>query len=89
MAAMLETRMDEAASHFGAAVQGNSSLGILYLYQAMALALTGRLDEAEPVARRGLELAPGWRFRVFLEHGLLPAIADKFTEGARLLGLPE
>jgi hypothetical protein len=26
---------------------------------------------------------------VFLELGMAPAIADKFTEGAHLLGLPE
>jgi adenylate cyclase len=89
IAAVQEGRLDEAASHLGRAVQGNSSLGILYLYHAAALALAGRADEARPIAKRGLELVPGLRFRVFLELGLASAIADKLTEGARLLRLAE
>ena len=89
IAAVQEARLDEAASHLARAVQGNSGLGILYLYQAAVLALAGRAEEARPIARRGLELVPGLRFRVFLELGLVPAIVDKLTEGARLLGLPE
>ena len=89
VAAVEGAHLEEAASHFAKAIQLNSGFGILYLYQAMMLALTGRLEEARPLAHRGLELAPSWRVRVFLELGMAPAIADKFTEGAHLLGLPE
>ena len=52
-------------------------------------ALTGRVEEARPIARRGLELEPGWRVRMLSEIGLVPAIANKLAAGARLLGLPE
>ncbi len=39
--------------------------------------------------QRGLELEPGFRVRVFSEFGMARPIAEKFAEGARLLGLPE
>lgn len=59
MAAVGQSRLDEAASHFGRAAQGNTGLGIIDLYHAAVLALAGRVEEARPVARRGLELMPG------------------------------
>jgi tetratricopeptide (TPR) repeat protein len=89
MAAVGQSRLDEAASHFGRAAQGNTGLGIIDLYHAAVLALAGRVEEARPIARRGLELMPGWRVRMFLEIGMAAAVADKFREGARLLRLPE
>ena len=39
--------------------------------------------------RRGLELEPSFRIRLFFEYGLAPALAERLVEGARVLGLPE
>jgi adenylate cyclase len=89
IAALKEARYDEAASHFARAVQLNSSFTSPRFLQAMTLALAGRMEEARQVTRRALELQPGFRTRLVFEFGLLPEFADKFAEGARLLGLPE
>jgi adenylate cyclase len=70
-------------------VQANSRFQPPYFYQAAALALAGRLEEAQPLARRVLEIEPSFRISGFYEFGMVRAIADKVAEGARLLGLPE
>ena len=69
--------------------QANSTFTSPRFLQAMALALAGSMEEARQVARGALELQPGFRTRMVFEMGLLPEFADKFAEGARLLGLPE
>ncbi len=89
LAAIQEARYDEAASHFANAVQANTRFSTLYFFQAVALALGGRMDEAKRIVRRALELEPGFRNRFFLDIGLVPAIADKLVEGAHLLDLPD
>jgi adenylate cyclase len=88
-AAVQEARYDEAASHVAKAVQANSGFSSLYFLYAMVLALAGRTEEARPIVRRGLELEPTFRVRLFFEAGIVPAIVDKLADGARLLGLPE
>jgi tetratricopeptide (TPR) repeat protein len=87
--ALLEARYDEAASHHARAVQGNPHFGVLYFNQAVSLALAGRLNEARPIVRRGLELQPGFQTRIYAESGVAPELIAKVTAGARLLGLPE
>jgi adenylate cyclase len=87
--AMQEARYDDAASSYAKAAQTSSGYGPLYMGQAAALALAGRLEEARAIARRGLELDPGFRVRTLREFGMLPAIADRYAEGGRLSGLPE
>ncbi len=89
LAAIQEARYGEAASNFANAVQANTRFSTLYFFQAVALALGGRLEEAKKIVRRALELEPGFRNRFFLDIGLVPAIADKLVEGAHLLGLPD
>jgi len=89
LASLQTERYDEAASRLAKAVQANSGFSTLYFFCAMVLGLAGRADEAAPIARRGLELEPGFRSRVIFEFGLVPAILDKLVEGARKLGLPE
>jgi adenylate cyclase len=86
--AIQEGRYDEATSHLADSVQANVRFSTLYLFYAAALALAGRVEEARPVVQRLLELEPGIRTRVISEilSGLL---ADKFVEGAQLLGLPD
>ena len=82
-------RYDDAALNFARAAQANTNFSTAYLFQAIALALAGRGEEAEAPVRRGLDLEPGFRIRMFFELGLAPALAEKLAEGARLLGLPE
>ena len=57
---------------FAAAGRVNTNFSTAYLFQAIAMALAGRPDEAKPVVRRGLELEPGFRIRLFFEHGIAP-----------------
>jgi adenylate cyclase len=89
IAACQEARYDEGASHFAQAVQANPRFSALYFFHAASLALAGHVEEAKPIVRHGLELEPGFRVRVVAELGFHQTIADKFAEGARLLGLPE
>ncbi len=89
LASIQEARYDEAASNFANAVQANTRFSTLYFFQAVALALGERMDEAKKIVRRALELEPGFRNRFFLDIGLVSAIADKLVEGAHLLGLPD
>jgi adenylate cyclase len=89
IAAVQMGRLDEAAAHFAKAIQLRSDFGLLYFYHASVLALADRVKEATPIARRGLELVPNWRTRTFSDLGIIPEIADRLTEGARKLGLPE
>jgi len=56
--------------------------------QAIALALAGRVEEAKPIVRLGLELEPAFRTKLYAEIGMAPAIVSKLAEGGRLLGLP-
>jgi adenylate cyclase len=88
-AAIVEARYDEAALHCAKAAQANSRFGYLKLFHAQALALAGRLEEATPVARRGMEMVPFWRNGMYSAFGWAPGIADKMIAGARLLALPE
>ena len=88
-AALLEARYESAASCFAMAARTNTNFSTAYFFQAIALVLAGRKEEAQPLVRRGLELEPGFRIRLFFEHGLGPALAAKLVDGARLLGLAE
>ena len=87
--ALLEARYDDAAACFAKSQQANAKFSTAYFFQAIALAWAGRKEQAEPFVRRGLELEPGFRVRLFFEYGLAPALAEKLVEGSRLLGLPE
>ena len=86
---LLEGRLDEACAHFGRGVQSRPDVAYLHMDHAAVMALAGHVEEARAIARRGLELEPGWRIRLHSEFGLSPAIAEKFIAGSRLLGLPE
>src|SRR5262249_21682447 len=59
--AVLEARYDDAASHYANAVQTNPRFSTLYFLHAVALALSGRIEEARPIANQGLELEAGVR----------------------------
>jgi adenylate cyclase len=87
--AFQEARYEEAASHFAKAVQSNAHFSTLYFCHATALALAGRVEEARPIIGQGLELAPDTRCSDVFKYGVTRAFADKYIEGARLLGLPE
>jgi adenylate cyclase len=87
--ALLESRCDDAALHYGNAVYRNPSFGVLYFNQAIALALADRLEEAAPIVRRGFELQPDFRTRIYAESGLAAELIAKIKTGASLLGLPD
>ena len=84
--AVHEGRYEAAASCFARAAPGRSNF---LFYQAMALALAGRMEEAATVAKRAMEDRPGLRLQAFLQIGMVGEIADKVAAGWRLLGLPE
>jgi adenylate cyclase len=88
-AAFFDGRYDEAASSFAKAQQSSPRLSLLYAYHATSLAMAGRIEEARPVVKQLLELEPNYRASVFQQFGLIPALADKFLEANRRLGLPE
>ena len=88
-AALVETRYEDAAACFGRAAQTNTNFSTAYFFRAIALALTGRKEEALPSLRRGLELEPGFSTRLFFVHGLAPALVERLVGGSRVLGLPE
>ena len=88
-AAVQEAHYDEAASHFAKAVQANPRFSTLYFFQVASLALAGRKEEARSIVQRLMELEPGFRLRLVFEVGMVRAVADRFAEGARILGLPE
>ena len=59
------------------------------LYQAVALALAGRMEEAGTTAKCAMEERPGLSLRAFVHIGVISEITDKIAAGWRLLGLPE
>jgi adenylate cyclase len=89
MAAISERNTDFAVACFALASDINPNHSIMAFFHAIALALAGRTKDATPSVRRGLDLEPGFRIRIFSEFGMAPALAERFAEGARLLGLPE
>jgi TolB-like protein/class 3 adenylate cyclase/cytochrome c-type biogenesis protein CcmH/NrfG len=89
MARVSEARFEDAVSCFAKASQINPRHSVIQFFHAIALALSGRAENSAPSIQRGLELEPGFRIRVFSEFGMARPLAEKFVEGARLLGLPE
>ena len=87
--AMAQEHYGEAASHFGKIIEIRPNFSTGYLQRAVALALGGRAAEAAFDVARGLELEPAFQNRVYYQWGIAPAIAQKFVEGGRMLGLPE
>jgi len=88
-AAVAEQRLDEAASHYAAAVHLSPQFAALHACHAMALALAGRKEEASAAARRTLELDPSYRFGPIMQVVYDSGLAEAFRKGALLAGLPE
>jgi adenylate cyclase len=86
LVAFHEARYDMAASCFARAAPGRSNF--LY-YQAVALALAGRMEEAGTIAKRAMEERPSLPLHAFVQIGMIREITDKIAAGWRLLGLPE
>jgi adenylate cyclase len=87
-AAFQEERLDDAAVCNARAVRANSSFSLTHIMLAIAQILAGREDEARRAARRGMELEPGFRVRMFYEFGLERDILKRVAEGSRMLGFP-
>jgi adenylate cyclase len=89
MAAIQDARYYDAALLAARMVHANPNLSTMHFCLAISLALAGRLDEARPSVRRGLELEPEFKLRMFRELGTTQIIMDRSVEGGRLLGLPD
>jgi adenylate cyclase len=82
----------DAASHFAKAAQANPRFGFLYVEQAAALGLAGRLDEAKLIARRVLGLEPSFRISPIVETlsaFARPELVSAVSAGLGQAGLPE
>ena len=86
-AAVLDDRHDDAASCFARAAQAKPNFSSAYIFESIALALAGHAAQGRPRARSGLALEPGFRSRLFVEHGLAQPLREKLAHGSRLLGL--
>jgi TolB-like protein len=86
--AEIEERWDDAAACTARAIQVKPGFGSCYFVHAIALALGGRADSAGSAIRRGLELEPAFRSRMFEEFQFPPEILNKTMDGCRRLGLP-
>ena len=84
-----DERFNEAASHFGEAVEANPRFSTPRFFQAVSLALAGRSDEGQQAALQLLQLEPNFRSGYVFEVGYAPKLADKLSDGARVLGLPK
>jgi adenylate cyclase len=83
---------DEAALFFSKRMQANPRFSTHYAFQAGALALAGRVEEAKSVAHRLLELEPSFRIRPLVEFFspfTRPGLTQTFADGLRLTGIPE
>ena len=86
--AELEERWDDAAICTARAIQVKPGFGSGHLLHAIALALGGRADEAGSAIRRGLELEPAFRSRMFEEFRFPSELLGMTLDGCRRLGLP-
>ena len=80
---------EEAVSRFAKGSQINPRHSLFYFFTPSRLRSQGARSSQRPRFERGLALEPGFRIRIFSEFGMASPIAEKFAEGARLLGLPE
>ena len=96
---LYENRFDEAAASYAKAARSNPRFSWLPAWQAGALALSGRVDEAKASARRVLELEPTFRSGPAIQFSTMllgpiiakggPNLAQRMAEGLRLAGLPD
>jgi len=86
-----QQRYDDAAACMAKAIQANPRFSVLYVLQASALALAGRIDEAKVVAARLLVLEPAFRIQPFIEFAAFmePQTRATLAAGLRQAGLPE
>src|SRR5208282_5335569 len=88
LCAEFEERWDDAAACPARAIQFKPGFGSGYLLHAIALALGGREDEAGFAIRRGLEIEPAFRSRMFEEFELPPQVLSMMLPACRKLNLP-
>jgi adenylate cyclase len=88
LAAIQEERYDDATAHGARLAQVSPNLGVHVMTYAVALALSGRMEEARRVSTRALEIEPS-SSSTFRSVGLGPGVAEKIERGLRTLGVPE
>ena len=88
--AIQEGRFDDASARLAEGVQANPTLASTRFVYALTTALAGRVEEARSILRDVLELEPNIGIRLLKElRGVSPALAQRYSEGARILGLAE
>jgi tetratricopeptide (TPR) repeat protein len=86
--ALQEERYDDAAAFFAEAAHANIDFSTAYFFEAIALALLGRMSEAQALADRATKLEPGVSARLFSEHGgINQMLLRQLLSGAKLLRL--
>jgi adenylate cyclase len=88
IAAVQKRNYGAAAAHFVQSVEKAPDLSCLYFHGGVAFALSGLAKPADQLIRRGLEVQPDFRLRMFSEL-MVPAVADQFVEAGRTLGVAE
>jgi len=86
-----QQRYDDAAACMAKAIQAKPRFSVLYVLQASALALAGRIDEAKVAAARLLGLEPAFRIQPFIEFAAFmePQTRATLAAGLRHAGLPQ
>lgn len=85
--AMLEERFDDAAACFGRSAVINPRYSTARFFRGMAMALAGE-PAAGPTIRQGLQIEPAFTSRIVVEVGMAADMAQRFFDGARMVGLP-
>jgi tetratricopeptide (TPR) repeat protein len=85
---------EEAAELFRRAIDGNRNYPLNHFYNAAALALLGRLGEAQSEVRAGLAIAPNYtianyRDGIESDNPTYLAQRERVIEGMRKAGVPE
>ena len=79
--AVQEARYEDAVTEFAKMVQANPAFSSLHFIYAIGLALAGRIDDAQPVVARGLELEPTFSSGLLRQVGITPANRGQARRG--------
>jgi tetratricopeptide (TPR) repeat protein len=86
IAATQEGRYDEAAAQAAKVVQANPSHGVYMAYQAISLALAGRVEKARPIFARALELEPEFSYSHHSRIGIRPGNCGQICPWGQTVG---
>jgi TolB-like protein len=88
VATLHQGQYEEAASWWERCSRANPKFGSFAAAHAHALALAGRMTEAQAIFAKALELEPSLSMRTIRELGYAPEIEALWLRAARLIGVP-